>query len=369
MGVHRLPQLEDYWSSHPLLGAKGIVAGMSYRRFRVLLSCLHLVDNSTAVRRGDTGFDKLHKIRPLLDIIQQNIKSSYNPHREVSIDEAMVGFKGRSSLKQYMPMKSIKRGFKIWCLCDSTNGYTYTIIIYTGASSATENGGLGPTVVIQLADPLLDKAYFLYYDNYFSSIDLATTLLSRNTYTIATTRCNRKKWPDALKDVKEMNKALQRGQHRSVVTEQVECVAWKDSKVVTMINTISNPSSLTHVRRKGKDGQLKPSTYPVKLYNKHMGGVDLADARRKTYSCSRRSKKWWHRLFYYLIDLSVVNAYILFSESNHCARRSQKDFVLELSEQLMAKFNARKRPAHPSGQSLPSAHFSNKHFPNKHFPE
>ena len=93
MGVHRLPQLEDYWSSHPLLGAEGIIAGMSYRRFRVLrvLSCLHLVDNSTAVRRVDTGFDKLHKIRPLLDIIQLNIKSSYNPHREVSIDEAMVG--------------------------------------------------------------------------------------------------------------------------------------------------------------------------------------------------------------------------------------------------------------------------------------
>ena len=159
MGVHRLPQLEDYWSSHPLLGAKGIVAGMSYRRFRVLLSCLHLVDNSTAVRRGDTGFDKLHKIRPLLDIIQQKIKSSYNPHQEVSIDEAMVGFKGRSSLKQYMLMKPTKRGFKIWCLCDSTNGYTYAIIIYTGASSATENGVLGPNIVIQLADPLLDNPF------------------------------------------------------------------------------------------------------------------------------------------------------------------------------------------------------------------
>ena len=111
MGVHQLPQLEDYWSSHPLLGAKGIVAGMSYRRFRVL-SCLHLVNNSTAVRRGDAGFDKLHKIRPLLDIIQQNIQSSYNPHREVSIDEAMVGFKGRSSLKQYMALKPTKAWFQ-----------------------------------------------------------------------------------------------------------------------------------------------------------------------------------------------------------------------------------------------------------------
>ena len=127
----------------------------------------------------------------------------------------MVGFKGRSSIKQYMPMKSTKRGFKIWCLCDSSNGYTYRIMVYTGASTEKESGGLGPAVVLKLANPLLDKSHFLYYDNYFSSVDLAKTLLSHNTYTIATTRSNRKKWPQALKDVKTMSKRLTRGEHCS----------------------------------------------------------------------------------------------------------------------------------------------------------
>ena len=70
MGIHQLPQLEDYWSTHPLLGARGIVSGMAYRRFRVPLSCLHLADNTKAVPRGQPGYDKLYKIRPLLKIIQ-----------------------------------------------------------------------------------------------------------------------------------------------------------------------------------------------------------------------------------------------------------------------------------------------------------
>ncbi|KAG8237617.1 hypothetical protein J437_LFUL011427 [Ladona fulva] len=35
----------------------------------------------------------------------------------------MVKFKGRSSLKQYLPMKSIKRVFKIWAICDSMTGH------------------------------------------------------------------------------------------------------------------------------------------------------------------------------------------------------------------------------------------------------
>ena len=85
--------------------------------------------------------------------------------------------------------------------------------------------------------------------------------------------------------------------------------------------------------------------------------------RTKENNCSRRSKKWWHRLFYYLVDVSVVNSYILLSESPHCASRTQKEFILELSQELMGKFNARKRPPQPSGQVLPSARFDGNHYP------
>ena len=60
MGVHRLPQLKDYWSANPLLGVKGITSGMPWRRFRVLLTTLHLADNSLAIPRGQPGFDKLY---------------------------------------------------------------------------------------------------------------------------------------------------------------------------------------------------------------------------------------------------------------------------------------------------------------------
>ena len=129
MGVHRLPQLEDYWSANPLLGVKGITLGMPLRRFRVLTT-LHLADNSLAIPRGQPGFDKLYKIRPLLNIIVTNTQAAYSLHREISVDEAMIGFKGRSSMKQFMPMKPTKRGYKAWCLCDPHNGLTYNVDSY-----------------------------------------------------------------------------------------------------------------------------------------------------------------------------------------------------------------------------------------------
>ena len=40
-----------------------------------------------------------------------------------------------------------------------------------------------------------------------------------------------------------------------------------------------------------------------------MGGVDHFDQRRERYAIGRRSLKWWHRLFYSLIDLAIVLLY------------------------------------------------------------
>ena len=53
-----------------------------------------------------------------------------------------------------------------------------------------------------------------------------------------------------------------------------------------MINTLSPPTSMTKVKRKGKDGQSSqiPCPESINLYIKFMGGVDLADARCKTYT-------------------------------------------------------------------------------------
>ena len=58
------------------------------------------------------------------------------PHKQLSVDEAMIKFKGRSSLKQYMPKKPIKRGIKMWCRADSVNGYLCNFGIYTGKTGA-----------------------------------------------------------------------------------------------------------------------------------------------------------------------------------------------------------------------------------------
>jgi hypothetical protein len=54
----------------------------------------------------------------MLEQIRTTCMNEYNPHREVSIDEAMIGFSGRLGFKQYVPLKPTKRGIKVWVRAD-----------------------------------------------------------------------------------------------------------------------------------------------------------------------------------------------------------------------------------------------------------
>lgn len=92
MGIVRLPSMYDYWNTNPLLKTPGISSGMSRHRFRSLLSHLHLNDNSTAPDRSSQQFDKLYKVRPLLERIHNDSQICYQPHQQLSVDEAMILF-------------------------------------------------------------------------------------------------------------------------------------------------------------------------------------------------------------------------------------------------------------------------------------
>ncbi|MGR0295472.1 hypothetical protein ACUWCL_28980, partial [Klebsiella pneumoniae] len=50
----------------------------------------------------------------------------------------------------------------------------------------------------------------------------------------------------------------------------------------------------------------------MQSYNENMGGVDLFDQLMAVYTTSGKSRRWWMRLFYYLLDAAVVNSYTLY---------------------------------------------------------
>ena len=127
----------------------------------------------------------------MLESVRENCQRYYRLHWEVSVDEAMVGFKGRSSMKQYCPMKPTKRGYKGWVLSDAHTGYMYNLRVYCGATPGATEHGLGASVVRTMTEPIAEKGHFVFFDNYFSSVPLAKFLRTNNTYCVATASVDR----------------------------------------------------------------------------------------------------------------------------------------------------------------------------------
>ena len=239
---------------------------------------------------------------------------------------------------------------------DARNGYCCFFKVYMGATPGATEVSLGASVVKTMVEPLYRKEYYVFYDNFFSSMSLAR-VLDNKVYTIGTTRVNRKNWPYCLKALRELQKSMSCGDNMSSTIEggRVECLVWRDNRCVPFINTICPPGQGETVQRRAKDS--------VKLYNQFMGGVDMADVRRKKYICSRRSRRWWLQLFYFLVDVSVMNSYIFAQESPLIPKIGLKEFIIWLAEDLMSSYNSRKRPGRIAAS--PSACFCERHFPSK----
>jgi hypothetical protein len=73
------------------------------------------------------------------------------------------------------------------------------------------------------------------------------------------------------------------------------------------------------VQRMQRDGTYndKSCSKAIADYSKFIGGVDTANQLRSYYERDRRSKKWWHRLFYDLLETSQVNPWIACSMTLH----------------------------------------------------
>ena len=81
-------------------------------RYQEVLKNLHFAENT---KQDKTVKD--HKIRPIIDHLNELFQAIFSNESEQSIDEHITKFKGRSSMKQYLKIKPMKWEFKWWFRC------------------------------------------------------------------------------------------------------------------------------------------------------------------------------------------------------------------------------------------------------------
>lgn len=336
MGIKRLPSYKDYWCSAPDLHDSYISSLMTLKRFGWLLNHFHINDNSVMPIRNTPQFDQLYKVRPLLTHLAEAFMQNMMPSEILALDESMIKFKGRSVLKQYLPKKPIKRGYKVWMLCDKS-GYCLKFEIYTGKTdeNAKKEASLGSRVVTKLMQGLEKKNHKLYFDNFFNSVQLMQDLKKKDIHAVGTVNVNRKFLPCFKSD-----KELKRGDFDWHTSDtKLSAFKWKDKRCVHILSNYHDPECCTEVNRRERNGTIVKIPCPKALtdYNANMNGVDKFDQLLASYKIDRQSNKWWHRIFFYFLDACVINSYCIHKkmETNE-PKMTAKNFRREIVNGLVA---------------------------------
>ena len=92
---------------------------------------------------------------------------------------------------------------------------------------------------------------------------------------------------------------------------------WQDNKIVTMLSSVDVANEYVTVNRKIKISEnwetveLKESM-AIHKYNAFINGVDKSDQILNTNNVLCKCVRWWKTLFFHMIDIALVNGYIVF---------------------------------------------------------
>ena len=289
-GYAQLPQRRLYWDRSDDVHNAAVSGAMTRNRFDEIMQFVHVADNENLPAN-----DRMAKVRPLFNLMNENFVKHFPATQHLSIDESMVPYYGRHSAKQFIRGKPIRFGYKVWSL-NTPLGYCVQMDPYQGAGVTDKQLGLGGSVVINLVDKLPSDSYVLYFDNFFTSLRLLQHLAKRDIKATGTVRVNR------IEDCPVMPvdqcKKSARGtyDYRLDTQSSTIVVRWNDNSVVTLASNCHGVEPIGSAQRWSSAEKSRISISQPHLigqYNRNMGGVDRMDQNISAYRITIRSRKWW----------------------------------------------------------------------------
>lgn len=250
-----------------------------------------------------------------------------------------------------------------------SSGIVYDFALYVGDGTCPAYGlGISSDIVLYLTSTMPKFQNFkIYFDNWFTSVSLLLALKEVGIFAIGTVRKNRMGNCE-LKPESDLKK-LGRGSYdlKCEVNHDIVAVRWLDNRSVQLLSTFIGDEPVTTCKRwDGKEKKFIDVPRPaiVSEYNKHMGGVDLADMLMELYKVNHRSNKWYMRLFYWCLGTAVTNSWLLYRKHLKICEPNTKHmplitFQMEIANELLTATSSfpsyvTKKRGRPSGTSMQS---------------
>lgn len=304
---------------------------MSLTRFKFLIRAIRFDDANT--RRQRKEVDRLAPIREVFDSLVEQCKSNFSVSEYLTIDEMLDSFRGRCGFKQYIKNKPAKYGLKIFAMSCAKTFYTMNMEVYAGKQPEgpyrVDNSGL--SVVNRLVQPVSGTGRNITTDNWYTSVPLAESLLRDHKLTlVGTLRKNKKEIPP------EFINARIRAENSSMFAfkENMSLLSYcpKKNKVVLLLSTMHSRDDIDPE----SDDANKP--FMLTFYNSTKCGVDVVDEYKATYSVSRTSNRWPLTLFFSLLNIAVLNSFIVYKHKNGQFAAVRRMYIKDLAKGLCRNY-------------------------------
>ncbi|XP_025196777.1 piggyBac transposable element-derived protein 4-like [Melanaphis sacchari] len=331
MARNKKLELREYWSTDALLYTPIFGQIMSRNRYQILLRYLHFTNNDHQV-----AGDRLYKIQMVLTEVKKNFRDAMIPFQNLVIDESLLLWKGRLSFKQFIRTKRHRFGIKFFILCEVETDFILDFIIYTGKTTDIKacdiNLGQSGAIVCTLFEGYLKKGRTLFTDNWYTSPLLSTYLHKNKTNSCGTVRKTRRGMP-------ELKNKLKVGETQSLHTTKMLVMRWLDRRDVYMLTTCFSDKMLCTGKTDYENKNIRKLECVIK-YNESMGSVDKTDMLLSSVECVRKTVKWYKKVYFHLIDMSLLNAYSAYKQvtGKHPALA---DFQLELIRQIIDRYRSK----------------------------
>jgi hypothetical protein len=149
---------------------------------------------------------------------------------------------------------------------------------------------------------------------------------------------------------------------------EILAVKFHDKRDVDMLSTIheAKMSVLNKRDRETREYVVKPTC--IVEYISLMGGVDLSDQMAQYNTCLRKITKWYKKLFFHLLNLAIINAYLLYVKFNTDEKKlNSHDFRMALVRALINEAPDAPKPSTKKGRK----HIGDKptRLIERHFPD
>ncbi|XP_050526600.1 uncharacterized protein LOC126897224, partial [Daktulosphaira vitifoliae] len=267
-------------------------ATMSLKRFLFIITALRFDDPSTRNERIENG-DKLAPFSEIFYLFITNCQSCYSPSEYLTVDEMLVAFRGRCRFRIYMKSKPNKYGIKIMCLCDAK------------ISIRTKTPGTHICVYCTKHKRELPQQFI-------------------------STKCR-----------PQSNSLFGFQSDRTIVSY----IPKKNLNVV-LISSMHYGKDIDHKSE-------KPEI--IEFYNSTKSDVDTLDQKCSGYNVGRRTRRWPLAIFYAMLNISMTNAPIIYSNSNSNTKITRQQFIVQVGKSLILEHLEQRTQMHNLPRDIATA--------------